>query len=82
VILGVGGQALRILQEAKGGIHFQPENSEALAETIMKLICGKSAAKVLGSNGASYVGEHFTRIQSAKLYERILEDLVNDGQSD
>jgi colanic acid biosynthesis glycosyl transferase WcaI len=77
VILGVDGQARAILEEARGGLVIEPENSDALADAIRYLATNREAARALGKNGREYVVRNFSRQQTAERYIRVLEHLLN-----
>ena len=77
LILGVDGQARAILEEARGGLVIEPENSDALVEAIRYLATNREAARALGKNGREYVVRKFSRHQTASRYIRVLEHLLN-----
>jgi colanic acid biosynthesis glycosyl transferase WcaI len=77
VILGVDGQARAIVEEARGGLVIEPENSEALANAICYLAANREEARELGRNGREYIVREFSRRQSAERYIRVLESLLN-----
>jgi colanic acid biosynthesis glycosyl transferase WcaI len=77
VILGVDGQARAILEEARGGLVIEPENSDALVDAIRYLATNREAARALGKNGREYVVRNFSRQQTAERYIRVLEHLLN-----
>jgi glycosyltransferase involved in cell wall biosynthesis len=77
VILGVDGQARAILEEARGGLVIEPENSDALADAIRYLATNREAARTLGKNGREYVVRKFSRQQTAERYIHVLEHLLN-----
>jgi len=77
VILGVDGQARVIVEEARGGLVIEPENSEALANAIRYLAAHREEARQLGRNGREYIVSKFSRRQSAERYIRVLERLLN-----
>ena len=77
VILGVDGQARAILEEARGGLVIEPENSDALADAIRYLATNREAARTLGKNGREYVVRKFSRPQTAERYIHVLEHLLN-----
>jgi putative colanic acid biosynthesis glycosyltransferase WcaI len=77
VILGVDGQARAILEEARGGLVVEPENSEALANAICCLSANPELAGELGRNGREYIVRKFSRAQTAKKYIRDLEALLH-----
>ena len=77
VILGVDGQARAILEEARGGIVIEPENSDALVSAIRLLAANPEMAAELGRNGREYIVRKFSRRETADKYIRVLERLLN-----
>jgi colanic acid biosynthesis glycosyl transferase WcaI len=77
VILGVDGQARAILDDARGGLVIEPENSDALVVAIRYLATNRETARALGKNGREYVVRKFSRQQTAERYIRVLEHLLN-----
>ena len=77
VILGLDGQARAILEEARGGLVIEPENSDALVDAIRYLATNREAARALGKNGREYVVRRLSRQQTAERYVRVLEHLLN-----
>src|SRR5216684_4048009 len=65
VILGVDGQARTILEEARGGLPIDPENSEALVNAILCLAANREMAHELGRNGREHMVRKFSRPQTA-----------------
>ncbi|HWW13803.1 MAG TPA: glycosyltransferase family 4 protein [Candidatus Dormibacteraeota bacterium] len=77
VILGVDGQARMILEEARGGLVIEPENSDALVHAIRLLAANPDQARELGHNGREYIVRKFSRGHTAEKYIRVLEQLLN-----
>jgi colanic acid biosynthesis glycosyl transferase WcaI len=77
VILGVDGQARTILEEARGGLAIEPENSDALVDAIRNLAKNREAARALGKNGREYIVRKFSRQQTAERYIHVLQHLLN-----
>ena len=75
VILGVDGQARKILDEAQAGIFVEPENAKVLANTVRTLAASPELCNLLGRNGRRYIVEHFSRQRTAKTYISLLENL-------
>jgi len=76
VILGVDGQARAILEEARGGLVIEPENSDALVNAIRDLAGNRAVARELGQNGRKHILRKFSRHQTAEKYIRVLERLL------
>jgi colanic acid biosynthesis glycosyl transferase WcaI len=77
VILGVEGQARTILEEARGGVAIDPENSDALVNAIRYLAANPEMAGRLGRNGREYIVRNYSRRQTAEKYILTLESLLN-----
>ena len=76
VILGVDGQARRIMDQAGAGVYVEPENTAALVEVILRLAANPVLRESLGRNGRRHIVEHFSRRQTAKAYIAVLEGIV------
>jgi colanic acid biosynthesis glycosyl transferase WcaI len=76
VILGVDGEARKIVNEAHSGIVIEPENSVDLAKAVSRLAANASLCDLLGRNGRQYVLKHFSRQEKAAAYVRVLEELL------
>ena len=76
VILGVDGQARRIIEDAGAGIVIEPENSKALGAAIRQLAANRELARSLGQKGREYVLRHFSRDRTAEKYIEVLEALM------
>jgi glycosyltransferase involved in cell wall biosynthesis len=76
VILGVEGQARKILEEAQAGICFEPENSSALANAVLHLAGNPQLGETLGRNGRRHILQHFSRYQTSVAYIDLLNRLL------
>jgi colanic acid biosynthesis glycosyl transferase WcaI len=76
VILGVDGQARAILEQARGGVVIEPENSEALVNAIRYLEANREIARDLGQNGREHIVRKFSRRETADRYISVLENLL------
>ena len=75
VILGVDGQARQIVEEAEAGIVIEPENAEALTQSIQQLAANRELGAELGRKGREYIVRNLSRRQTAEKYLKILEEL-------
>lgn len=76
VIMGVEGEASRILLESGGGICIEPEDATALAQAIRLVHDDSALRQRLGSVGREYVMKNFSRRQKAATYLEVLEKLL------
>jgi glycosyltransferase involved in cell wall biosynthesis len=72
IILGVEGEAKRILDEAGAGIAIEPENAYQLKDAIMTLRNDPFLCKRLGANGSTYARACFDLDVLADRYLNIL----------
>lgn len=73
IILGVDGESNKIIQEAECGLCIEPENSQHLAQAVLKLYNNSELSKTLGNNGRKLLEERYNRIKLAKKYLKVLE---------
>jgi len=76
VILGVDGQARKIIEEAEAGIFVEPENAADLAQAVIRLAADASLRESLGHNGRRHILQRFSREHTARAYLDVLESLV------
>lgn len=76
VLLGVDGEARRIVEEAGCGLYFEPENAVELKEKIMEFYNNKNLASTLGSNGRRVAETQFSR---KNIITKFYEDLLANG---
>ena len=76
VILGVDGQARHVVEQARGGLVIEPENSGALVDAISRLKQDDAGCRSFGQNGRAYIVERYSREQSAKRYIGVLEEVL------
>jgi glycosyltransferase involved in cell wall biosynthesis len=81
VILGVDGQARKIMDQARAGVHVEPENVAALVQVITRLAANPVLRETLGRNGRRHIVEHFSRQQTASAYIGVLEGIVDRERS-
>jgi glycosyltransferase involved in cell wall biosynthesis len=80
ILLGLGGEARNILEQAGGGIYFDIDDPEALVEAIYRLRNNKELMVTMGSNGRKYVYEHFNREKIVNKLALILEEVADQGR--
>ncbi|MGQ9504972.1 MAG: glycosyltransferase family 4 protein [Thermogutta sp.] len=75
IIMGVGGEALKIVEEAGAGLAMEPESAESLLKSINTL---QRSELALGGNTRAvrdYLAERFSRDALAKKMEAVLKSL-------
>lgn len=67
ILLGVEGEAKSLfIDDAQSGLAFEPENDEALALSVMRIVKDPEGRDQMGQNGLKYVGKNFNRRLIAK----------------
>jgi glycosyltransferase involved in cell wall biosynthesis len=75
LVLGVEGQARKIVEAAQAGVCIQPENAKELAQAVLRLAADSALRKSLGNNGRKYILKHFSRQQTATTYLDVLQKI-------
>ena len=76
ILLGIKGEAAKILKESKAGITYKPDNSEDLAEKILYLKSNPEKLNEMASRGRFFVEEKFNRQKMASKLEKKLVKLL------
>jgi glycosyltransferase involved in cell wall biosynthesis len=76
VVVGVDGQARKIIEAASGGLYVQPENVDELVQAIEKLEASPELRRSLGEKGRRHMVEHFSREGTARRYIEVLNGMV------
>jgi putative colanic acid biosynthesis glycosyltransferase WcaI len=76
VILGVEGQARKIVEQAGAGTFIEPENADDLISAIQHLHGDPGLRETLGGNGRNHILRNFSREQTAKSYIGVLESVL------
>lgn len=76
IVLSVGGEARRVLEQAEAGIAVQPGNAEAIAAAIRALAADPDQRRRLGASGRAFVTREFTRDFWAGEMLRCLEGIA------
>ena len=77
IILGVLGEAEKVLKKANAGILMYPENPQSLIDSINSLRSIERRER-LGKNGREYALEHFNRDKLARIYLKLLKKIVQN----
>ena len=76
LMVGVEGEAKKLVEEAQAGLCFEPENPKALVQAILKLAAEPSLRQAYGRNGRRFIIEHLSRRQTALDYLDLLNNFV------
>lgn len=76
IILAVEGEAEKLINDAKGGIVVEPENSKEIAEAILKLYNDNNLKLELGANGREYVEKNYSREAIVSKLQGYLQDIL------
>lgn len=76
VVLGVEGESEELVTQSGGGVSFEPENAQALAQLLAELADDPERVRAMGVRGREFVVEHFDRTVLAGRFARALEQVV------
>ena len=72
IVLGVDGEARRLVESAGAGVAIEPENADQLVDAVRRLAEDESLRKRCGNDGRAYVVKHFDRRILAARYLEML----------
>ncbi|MEN8144187.1 MAG: glycosyltransferase family 4 protein [Gemmatimonadota bacterium] len=73
IVLGVEGEARRILDQAQVGIAIKPDDVAGLLSAVQHLRDNPDVYRRMSANGPRFVREHYERKEIAREYWRLLE---------
>ena len=74
-------ETARAIRDAEAGLVVAPENAQAVAGAILRLHGSSQLREQLGTNGRAFVSEHFEKSTVLKKFERLLQAIVQNGNS-
>lgn len=77
ILLGVGGEARRLVEKAEAGEYVAPEDSEAMAAAIRRLSQDPARLEEMGRKGRAHVLEHYDRSALARRYVEVLRAVTS-----
>ena len=76
LVIGVDGEARRLVEQAGAGVYVRPEDATGLAQAILNLRARPGDCAEMGRSGRAFVEAHFSRAALAKQYLEVLGELV------
>ena len=80
VLLPRRGVFIEMIEKTSGGLLFDPEDHDSLAQAIYRLYSDRSMAQALAANGVKGVREHYSITRMAQnvlgVYQRVGRKLV------
>ena len=76
VVLGVEGEARKLVEDAGAGVVFAPEDATGLVEALERLAEAPERVIALGDAGRRYVETNFSRTALARKYLEILREVA------
>ena len=77
IIVGASGETRNlVIEKAKAGIDFEPENVQGLIDCIDRMYSDPELRKRLGENGRVFVTAEFSRSAKAVEYINVMKELV------
>ena len=82
VILSIGGEARRVLEQADAGLFVEPEDADQMAQAILKLKADPALLSRYRDNGRRFVEENYSRQRLAAELEGLLRAAVEPPEGD
>lgn len=82
LLLGVRGEAERIVADAQCGLAVEPQNAAALADAIVRLADDPALRRTMGLNGRRAVEGDYDRVRIAARYADLLQQVATTGPID
>jgi len=76
ILLGVPGQAWKLVEAAGAGLAVEPESPESLASAVERLADNPKLAGQLSRSARSYVAEHYDRGRLGRQFLQLLEGVA------
>lgn len=76
IVLGVEGEARRLLEEARAGLSITPQSARELANAVLRLSFDRDLATRFGAAAYAHVREHYDRAKLATRYLDVLDEAV------
>lgn len=74
VLCGLRGEAARIVDEAKAGATFPPDDDESLSRLVLELLDDDEQTARMGAAGLDYARRHFSAATMRERMEAVLAD--------
>ncbi|MBN2022637.1 MAG: glycosyltransferase family 4 protein [Pirellulales bacterium] len=81
IVLGVSGEAAKLVRRADAGVCVPPEDSDALVAAIQQLADAPRQLEEMGRRGRAFVLKHFNRAELAAKYVRVLDAVIQRGEA-
>ena len=78
LLASLSGESADIVKRSGGGIVVEPENSQAIADTILHLFQHPEKRKTMGDKGRQFVCKNYSRRILAKDYALIVNDAIRN----
>lgn len=76
IIGSLNGEAADILRRSGGAIVVEPEDTRAIADSILYLIGHREQARAMGQRGRAFVTDHYSRRTLAGAYIAVMKETV------
>ncbi len=72
VVVGINGEAKKLVKTSKSGLHVQPENPKMLSEAILTYFNNEEKRRIDGENGLSYITKN---LQKEDLISNLIKEV-------
>ena len=79
ILIGTEGESRRLVERARAGLAYEPDNDTDLAEKILRLYRNRTIAAQFGGSGKDFADTHCQQSVIAQRYSDMLVKLVGRG---
>jgi glycosyltransferase involved in cell wall biosynthesis len=79
VLLGIDGEARKVMERAQAGLCVEPESAEALVDAIRICADDPERCRRFGASGRRFVEQYYSRQAQARRMVALLEELQSKG---
>jgi glycosyltransferase involved in cell wall biosynthesis len=72
ILIGVDGEARKLVEDSGGGVAIPPEDENALVDALIRFSTNRTELEQMGETGRNYVVRHFDRDHLAQEYLELL----------
>lgn len=81
ILMGVEGDAARVISDSQSGLSFTPSDPQALAEAVTRMhLSATSELEDMGSRGAAYYSAHLSLHAGVSAFDKVFTSVAGQGQ--
>lgn len=79
ILMGVEGEAAQLIKTSGAGVNFKPQDSDQLANVVVRLASDPQLCAELGNKGRDFCVDHYSRAKVLDQYEQLLQSVTHSS---